>query len=329
MNKIRWGILSTAKIGTEKVIPAMQLGKYCKVTAISSRKLKKAKSAAKRLDIEKAYGSYEELLTDPDIDAVYIPLPNHLHVPWAIKALNAGKHVLCEKPIALSVVEAQTLLDVAKKFPRLKVMEAFMYRKHPQWQLAKQQVSEGKIGKVRTIQSFFSYYNNNPHNIRNKLEIGGGGLMDIGCYCISLARFIFEGEPWRVCGIMEEDPELKIDRLTSGILDFVNGTSTFTCATQLVPYQRVNIFGTKGRIEIEIPFNAPSDRPCKLWQGDDAKIKEVTLEICNQYTIQGDLFSRVVLEDREVPVPLEDAVANMQVIEALLHSARSRSWVQI
>ena len=329
MNKIRWGILSTAKIGTEKVIPAMQLGKYCKVTAISSRKLKKAKSAAKRLDIEKAYGSYEELLTDPDIDAVYIPLPNHLHVPWAIKALNAGKHVLCEKPIALSVVEAQTLLDVAKKFPRLKVMEAFMYRNHPQWQLAKQQVSEGKIGKVRTIQSFFSYYNNNPHDIRNKLEIGGGGLMDIGCYCISLARFIFEGEPWRVCGIMEEDPELKIDRLTSGILDFVNGTSTFTCATQLVPYQRVNIFGTKGRIEIEIPFNAPSDRPCKLWQGDDAKIKEVTLEICNQYTIQGDLFSRVVLEDREVPVPLEDAVANMQVIEALFHSARSRSWVQI
>jgi len=329
MNKIRWGVLSTAKIGTEKVIPAMQLGKYCKVTAISSRKLKKAKSAAKRLDIEKAYGSYEELLTDPDIDAVYIPLPNHLHVPWAIKALNAGKHVLCEKPIALSVVEAQTLLDVAKKFPRLKVMEAFMYRNHPQWQLAKQQVSEGKIGKVRTIQSFFSYYNNNPHDIRNKLEIGGGGLMDIGCYCISLARFIFEGEPWRVCGIMEEDPELKIDRLTSGILDFVNGTSTFTCATQLVPYQRVNIFGTKGRIEIEIPFNAPSDRPCKLWQGDDAKIKEVTLEICNQYTIQGDLFSRVVLEDREVPVPLEDAVANMQVIEALLHSARSRSWVQI
>jgi predicted dehydrogenase len=329
MNKIRWGILSTAKIGTEKVIPAMQLGKYCKVTAISSRKLKKAKSAAKRLDIEKAYGSYEELLTDPDIDAVYIPLPNHLHVPWAIKALNAGKHVLCEKPIALSVVEAQTLLDVAKKFPRLKVMEAFMYRNHPQWQLAKQQVSEGKIGKVRTIQSFFSYYNNNPHNIRNKLEIGGGGLMDIGCYCISLARFIFEGEPWRVCGIMEEDPELKIDRLTSGILDFVNGTSTFTCATQLVPYQRVNIFGTKGRIEIEIPFNPPSDRPCKLWQGDDTKIKEVTLEICNQYTIQGDLFSRMVLEDREVPVPLEDAVANMQVIEALFHSARSRSWVQI
>ena len=329
MNKIQWGVLSTARIGTETVIPAMQLGKYCKVTAISSRKLEKAQAVAKRLGIEKAYGSYEELLTDPDIDAVYIPLPNHLHVPWAIKALNAGKHVLCEKPIALNTSEAQTLLDAAKKSPRLKIMEAFMYRHHPQWQWAKQQVSKGKIGEVRTIQSFFSYYNTNSHNIRNKSDIGGGGLMDIGCYCISLARFIFEAEPRRVCGIMEEDPELKIDRLTSGILDFANGTSTFTCATQLVPYQRVNIFGTKGRIEIEIPFNAPSDRPCKLWQGDGSRIDEVTLEICNQYTIQGDLFSRAVLEDREVPTPLEDAVANMQVIEAIVKSARSRSWIQI
>jgi predicted dehydrogenase len=281
------------------------------------------------LGIKKAYGSYEELLTDSDIDAVYIPLPNHLHVPWAIKALNAGKHVLCEKPIALDTAEAQTLFDAAKKSTRLKVMEAFMYRHHPQWQWAKQQVSEGKIGEVRTIQSFFSYYNTNPHDIRNKSEIGGGGLMDIGCYCISLARFIFEVEPWRVCGIIEDDPELKVDRLTSGILDFGNGTSTFTCATQLVPYQRVNIFGTKGRIEIEIPFDAPVDRTCKLWQGDGAMIKEVTLEICNQYTIQGDLFSRAVLEDRKVPVPLEDAVANMQVIEALLHSARGRSWVKV
>ena len=329
MKKIRWGVLSTARIGIEKVIPAMQLGKYCKITAIASRKLEKAQAAAKRLSIEKAYGSYEELLTDPDIDAVYIPLPNHLHVPWAIKALNAGKHVLCEKPIALSTVEAQTLFDVAKKSPQLKIMEAFMYRHHPQWQSAKQWVSEGKIGEMRTIQSFFSYYNTNPHDIRNKSEVGGGGLMDIGCYCISLARFIFEVEPWRVCGIMEDDPELKVDRLTSGILDFGNGTSTFTCATQLMPYQRVNIFGTKGRIEIEIPFNAPADRSCKLWLVNGARSKEVTLEICNQYTIQGDLFSRAVLEDREVPVPLEDAVANTQVIEALVHSARNKSWVLV
>lgn len=326
MKKIRWGVLSTAKIGTEKVIPAMQLGKYCTITAIASRQLEKAQAAARRLDIEKAYGSYEELLADPDVDAVYLPLPNHLHVSWAIKALKAGKHVLCEKPIGLNAAEAQELLEASRKFPRLKVMEAFMYRHHPQWQWAKKRVSEGKIGELRTIQSFFSYYNSDPNNIRNKADTGGGGLMDIGCYCISLSRFIFGAEPRRVCGIREEDPEMKVDRLTSGLLEFASGTSTFTCATQLVPYQRVNIFGTKGRIEIEIPFNAPPDRPCKIWHGDDAGIEEVILEICNQYTIQGDLFSRAVLEEREVPTPLEDAVANMQVIDALVRSARSGSW---
>ena len=326
MKKIRWGVLSTAKIGTKKVIPAMQLGKYCKFTAIASRQLKKAQAAARRLGIEKAYGSYEELLADCDVDAIYLPLPNHLHVPWAIKALKAGKHVLCEKPIGLNAAEAQELLETSRKFPRLKVMEAFMYQHHPQWQWAKKRVFEGKIGELRTIQSFFSYYNSDPNNIRNKADIGGGGLMDIGCYCISLSRFIFGAEPRRVCGIMEEDPEMKVDRLTSGILEFARGTSTFTCATQLVRYQRVNIFGTKGRIEIEIPFNAPPDQPCKIWHGDDARIEEVILGICNQYTIQGDLFSRAVLEDREVPTPLEDAVANMQMIDALVRSARSGSW---
>jgi len=326
MKKIRWGVLSTAKIGTKKVIPAMQLGEYCKFTAIASRQLEKAQAAARRLGIEKAYGSYEELLADCDVDAIYLPLPNHLHVPWAIKALKAGKHVLCEKPIGLNAAEAQELLEASRKFPRLKVMEAFMYRHHPQWQWAKKRVSEGKIGELRTIQSFFSYYNSDPNNIRNKADIGGGGLMDIGCYCISLSRFIFGAEPRRVCGIMEKDPNMKVDRLTSGILEFASGTSTFTCATQLVRYQRVNIFGTKGRIEIEIPFNAPPDRQCKVWYRDGNRIEEVVLDVCNQYTIQGDLFSRAVLEDREVPVPLEDAMANMQVIDALVRSARSGSW---
>jgi predicted dehydrogenase len=329
MKKVRWGVLSTARIGIEKVIPAMQLGEYCTINAIASRQLKKAQATARQLSIEKAYGSYEALLADSDIDAVYIPLPNHLHVPWAIKALNAGKHVLCEKPIGLSVAEAQKLLGVARKFPWLKIMEAFMYRHHPQWQWAKQKVNQGKIGKVLTIQSFFSYYNTDPDNIRNKVDTGGGGLMDIGCYCISLSRFIFGAEPRRVCGMMEEDPNMKVDRLTSAILEFSGGSSTFTCATQLVPYQRVNIFGSKGRIEIEIPFNAPSDRPCKAWYGDGNRIEEIVLKVCDQYTIQGDLFSRAVLEDNNAPVPLEDAMANMQVIEALIRSAGSGSWVNL
>jgi predicted dehydrogenase len=327
MSRIRWGVLSTAKIGTEQVIPAMQSGQYCEIAAIASRNLDKAQAAARQLGIPKAYGSYEELLADPDIDAVYIPLPNHLHVPWSIKALDAGKHVLCEKPIGLTATEARELLDAAQKRPGLKVMEAFMYRHHPQWQRAQQLVAEGKIGELRTIQSFFSYYNADPDNIRNQAESGGGGLMDIGCYCISLSRFIFDAEPQRVCGIMEYDPQFQTDRLTSGTLDFGRGTSTFTCSTQLTPYQRVNIFGTEGRVEIEIPFNAPHDQPCKMWHQYGTEMDEIVLDVCNQYTIQGDLFSQAVLNDTDVPTPLEDAVANMKVIEALVQSAKSGTWV--
>ena len=327
MRKVRWGVLSTAQIGLKEVIPAMQLGEHCDIRAIASRKLDKARSAARQLGIPKAYGSYEELLAAPDIDAVYIPLPNHLHVPWSIKAMNAGKHVLCEKPIGLNAAQAEELLAAAKKHPQLKVMEAFMYRHHPQWQRARQLVIEGRIGKLRMVQSFFSYYNADSGNIRNTAEVGGGGLMDIGCYCISLSRFIFGGEPQRVCGVMEYDPRFKTDRLTSGILDFGDGTATFTCSTQLSPYQRVNIYGTEGRVEIEIPFNAPPDRPCRMWLQRGADIEEIALEICNQYTIQGDLFSQAVLHDIEVPTPLEDAVANMRVIEALIRSAKGGIWV--
>jgi predicted dehydrogenase len=325
--KARWGVLSTARIGTEKVIPAMQSGRYCEIAAIASRDLGRARAAANRLGIPKAYGSYEELLADSDVDAIYNPLPNHLHVPWSIRALEAGKHVLCEKPIALTAAEAQKLLDAARERPQLKVMEAFMYRHHPQWQRARQLVADGEIGELRTIQSFFSYYNADPADIRNVAEFGGGGLMDIGCYTISLSRFIFGTEPQRVCGIVEYDPQFKTDRLTSGVLDFGRGTSTFTCATQLAPYQRVNIFGTEGRVEIEIPFNAPADRPCRMWHQHGSEVDEIVLDVCDQYTIQGDLFSQAVLDDTPVPTPLEDAVANMRVIEALVQSARSGTWV--
>ena len=327
MSKVGWGIISTAKIGTEKVIPAMQLGEYCEVTAIASRNLDTAQAAAERLGIPKAYGSYEELLADPEIDAIYNPLPNHLHVPWSIKAMEAGKHVLVEKPIGLTSEEGQELVDAARSYPELKVMEAFMYRHHPQWQRARQLVVEGKIGELRTIQTFFSYFLLDATNIRNMADIGGGGLMDIGCYCISLSRFIFGEEPGRVFGIVEYDPQFKTDRLASGTLDFGRGTSTFTCSTQLVSYQRVNIFGTEGRVEIEIPFNAPPDRPCKMWYQYRDDIEEIVLDICDQYTIQGDLFSQAVLNDTEVPTPLEDAVANMKVIEAVIKSGETGAWV--
>jgi predicted dehydrogenase len=237
--------------------------------------------------------------------------------------LEAGKHVLCEKPIGLNSGEAQQLVDAADRFPQLKAMEAFMYRHHPQWRAARRLIDEGGIGQLRTVNSFFSYWNVDPQNIRNNGAMGGGGMMDIGCYCVSLGRFLFGSEPWRVLGVAESDAVFGVDRLASGILEFATGTATFTCSTQLSPYQRVNVFGTEGRIEIEIPFNAPPDRPTRLWHQRGSETTEHTFECCDQYTIQGDLFARAILDDTPVPTPLTDALANMRVIEAVLNSARS------
>jgi predicted dehydrogenase len=249
-------------------------------------------------------------------------------VPWSLKALEAGKHVLCEKPLAPTLAEEQQLFDAAQKHPHLKVMEAFMYRHHPQWQRARQMVRDGKVGELRTIQSFFSYYLDDPANIRNIAEVGGGGMLDIGCYMVSVARFIFGAEPRRVHGLVEYDPVLKTDRLASALLDFGTGTSTFTCSTQLAPYQRVNIFGTQGRIEIEIPVNAPANQPTRIFYQPGEEIEEISLEPCDQYTIQGDLFSQAILNNSEVPTPLSDALANMRVIEAIFRSSRNGTWVQ-
>jgi predicted dehydrogenase len=328
MKKIRWGILSTAKIGREKVIPALQAGQLCEVTAIASRNKEQGMAAAKALHIPLAYDSYEELLNDPQVDAVYIPLPNHLHVEWAIKSLQAGKHVLCEKPIALSAAQAVQLLLAAQQHPHLKIMEAFMYRFHPQWQEAKKMVTGGMIGKLKMIQSYFSYYNVDPNNIRNQKEAGGGGMMDIGCYCVSLSRFMFGEEPVKISGIVELDPVLQTDRMASGVLEFSTGTATFTCSTQLTPYQRVNILGTEGRIEIEIPFNAPTDKPTRLWLHTKEGSKEIVFDTVNQYTLQCDAFSRAILNNEPVPTSLEDAVNNMKVIEAVFESAKESKPVE-
>ena len=327
MTTVRWGVLSTANIGVKHVIPAMQAGEHCEMVGIASRNLDRARMAAAELGMPRAYGSYEELLADDEIEAVYIPLPNHLHVPWSMKALKAGKHVLCEKPIGLSAEEAERLLAVSIRYPHLKVMEAFMYRHHPQWQRARQLARGSAIGDLKTIQAFFSYYNDDPTNIRNKAEIGGGGLMDIGCYCISLSRFIFDAEPQRVLGILEYDPDFETDRLASAIMDFGTGTATWTCATQLAAYQRVNIVGSEGRIEIELPFNPPPGHACRIWHQRGEKLDEITFEPVDHYQIQGDLFSLAVLNDGDVPTPLGDAVANMRAIEAVERSARLGSWV--
>jgi predicted dehydrogenase len=324
MNKIRWGVLGVANIATEKVIPAMQLGQLSEVTAIASREPGRARAAAPPLGIAKAYGSYEELLRDPDIDAIYNPLPNHLHVPWSIAALEAGKHVLCEKPLSLTVAEGRQLLDARNRTGK-KAGEAFMVRTHPQWLRTRDLVRSGAIGRLRSIFGYFSYFNDDPGNIRNVPEYGGGGIMDIGCYPINTSRFIFGEEPGRVSAMVEYDPVMKTDRLASAILDFPSGQSVFTCGTQVAPYQRMHFIGTDGRIEIEIPFNAPPDRPCRIFVNDAVE----ELPVCDQYTIQGDEFSRAILEDTEVPVPIEDALKNMAVIEAVFAAGKSGRWEKV
>lgn len=328
-NKIRWGILSTAKIAREKVIPALQASKYCSVEAIASRNVDQARATAELLGIPKAFGSYEDLLSDPGIDAVYIPLPNHLHVPWAIKALEANKHVLCEKPIAVSAAEAVQLQQAALRKPKLKIMEAFMYRFHPKWQRAKSMAQDGTIGKLTTIQSFFSYYNADADNIRNQKEMAGGGLMDIGCYCISLARFLFDEEPVSAWGQLDIDPVLQIDRMASGMLQFTKGTASFTCSTQLTSYQRVNILGTTGRIEMEIPFNAPPTAPTRIWLHTKEGSETIVFNAVDQYTLQGDAFSKAILNDTAVPVNLQDAVNNMLVIEAVVKSGSTGKMIAL
>ena len=329
MAKVSWGILSTAKIGLEKVIPAMQKGTYSRIDAIASRSIAHARQAAAALGIPKAYGSYEELLADKAIDAVYIPLPNHLHVAWALKSLQAGKHVLCEKPIAMNFKEAEFLQRQAKSFPRLKLMEAFMYRHHPQMLKARELINNKIIGKLRNVQTMFSYYNDDPDDIRNNSEIGGGGLLDIGCYCISLSRFLFNSEPKRVCGIVEFDPQLMVDRLASAILEFEEGTSIVTCSTQLADHQYAKIFGTHGRIEIERPFTPNPDRQATMIQFLGEERKEISFEACNQYTIQGDLFSQSIINDSPVPTPIADGVANMKVIDRIMESSNAGMWVKV
>ncbi len=330
MRRVKWGVLGVARIATEKVIPAMQRGVATEIAAIASRNLARARAAAERLGILRAFGSYEELLADPEIEAVYNPLPNELHVPWTIKALEAGKHVLCEKPIGLDADEARSLIAARDRSGKL-VAEAFMVRTHPQWRRVRALVDEGAIGGVSAIQTFFSYRLLDPENVRNRPP-GGGGLYDIGCYAILTARYVFGAEPMRVVATLDRDPNFRTDRLVSAIVEFPGGRHlTFSAATQLSGHQRVTIVGEAGRIEVEIPFNAPPDRPTKILIdsgadlfGGGAKVEE--FPVCDQYTLQGDAFSRAVSGEAPLEFPIEDAVLNMRVIDALFRSAERGSW---
>jgi predicted dehydrogenase len=329
--KVKWGILSAASIARRRAVPGMFQCEMAEVAAVASRSLGKAQEFARDLSIPKAYGSYEELIDDPEIEAIYNPLPNHLHVEWSIRAASRGKHVLCEKPIARNVAEARRLLEARDEYG-VKIGEAFMVCTHPQWQRAWELIRGGRIGKLRSAVCLFSYFNVNPENVRNSPEFAGGALMDIGCYPVRMSRFIFGEEPSRVMACIELDPSFKTDRLTSAILEFPAGQCIFNVSTQLNYYQRMQFLGTEGRLDIEIPFNAPTDKPCRIFLDDGkdlygrASQTTESLPICNQFTIQADLFSKAIRENLEVPNSMEDAVCNTAVIEALFRSAQSSKW---
>ena len=329
MRKVLWGVLSTAKIGTAKVIPALQNSAWCEVRAIASRSERSAREAAERLGIPKAYGSYEALLADAEIEAIYNPLPNHLHVPLTLKAAAVGKHVLCEKPIALTAVEARQL---SKAGSGVHIMEAFMVRFHLQWLRARELVRSGALGAVRSVQALFLYSNVDPKNIRNRLELGGGALYDIGCYPLVVGRFLFEAEPVRVIALIDRDPTFGTDRNVSALIDFGKGRHLdFTVSTQCAAYQRVQVCGSKQRLEIVIPFNAPPDVPTTLLLDDGSQLGGTSaivesLPICDQYALQGDAFARTIRGEIELPYGVEDAVQNMRAIEALFRSEQSGRW---
>jgi predicted dehydrogenase len=326
MTNLRWGILSTADIGRRKVIPGILKADRCEVVAIGSRDAAQARQVADELGIPAAHGSYEALLADPNVDVVYIPLPNHLHAEWTIAAARAGKHVLCEKPLAMNATEAERMLEVCAA-EGVRLMEAFMYRLHPSWEEVRRLVASGRIGRLAAVQSWFSYANDDPANIRNKLDVGGGALYDIGCYTINLSRMLFGAEPVGVRASMVREPGSGVDVVTSAILEFGTGTATFTVSTRVEPDQRVHIYGTGGRISVEIPFNIPPDRPTRIvvTAGGDPPVapasETIMFETADPYTVQAERFAAAILDDLPTPTPPEDAVANMRVIDRVFAAA--------
>nr|WP_242515729.1 Gfo/Idh/MocA family oxidoreductase [Sorangium cellulosum] len=330
---MRWGVLGASSFALNVSLPGMKRGPLTQLAALASRDIGKARDAARSLGIPRAYGSYEELLDDPEIDAIYNPLPNHLHVEWTARAARAGKHVLCEKPVALSARDAETLVAVQRQTGKL-IAEAFMIRNHPQWHQARDWVRSGQIGDLVSVQAAFSFFNRDAANIRNRKDAGGGALYDIGCYAVNTSRFLFGREPARAIALLERDPDFGTDRLTSGLLDYGGAHLTFTCSTQAVAYQRVNAFGTKGRIELEIPFNAPADQPCKIFLDDGSALngssaKITTFSAVDQYHLQSEAFSRAIRTGGPIENPIEVAVGNMRVIDALVRSAESGRWEKI
>jgi len=327
--KVRWGIISTANIGMKQVTPGIMKSPHSEVVALASREIGMAEAALVQLGLPqgRAYGTYEELLADPEVDAVYNPLPNHLHVPVTLAAARAGKHVLCEKPISITSREAEELRSAPKD---ILITEAFMVRYHPQWHRARQIVRSGELGDVHLVRGAFFYYLDDPTNVRNLADIGGGGLLDVGCYCVIAGRYFFEAEPKRVVSLVDRDPKFRTDRLASVIADFGNGRQlSFVCGTQTAGRQTVEVMGTKANLEIVIPFNAPLGQKTAITVGSgvdrDLYRREIIPEV-DQYTAQAEAFALAVLGKQKLPYGIEDAITQMRVLDAIFRSEKSGNW---
>ena len=319
---LRWGILSTANIGRAAVIPAIQASTNGEVVAVASRDLGQAASFAEKLGIPRAIGGYQALLDDPEIDAVYIPLPNSLHLEWTIKAAAAGKHILCEKPLALDAAQCLEM-DAAAERAGVKLMEAFMYRFHPQIARAQELITSGAVGDVRHMHAAFTFRLTNPNNIRLQPELGGGSLMDVGCYCVNALRTFAGAEPIEVQAFARWH-ENGVDEQMAGVLRFDNGLSgQFDSALTLDRRETFLAAGTEGTLQLPVAYlPGKADTTVLVQHGRDQAQQHIVPGV-DEYRLMVEHFADCVLHDRPVRYDAREAVRTLHVIEALYRSARS------
>jgi predicted dehydrogenase len=331
MERLKMGVLGCSRHYALRIATPLKSSLLVEPYAVASRDGAKAKKYAQTWDFPVSYGSYEELLSDPKVDFVYIPLPNHLHLEYIKKTADAGKPILCEKPLCLNAKDAAEAAGYCEK-KKIPLMEAFMYRFHPQWVRAAEIVKCGELGTVMSTAGVFSYDNKDGKNIRNILEAGGGAILDIGCYTVSTARLLMQAEPQRVVAAIKRDPVFKTDAFVSALLDFGDGrVSTFTVSTQFFPWQRVRATGTGGTLAVEVPFNMYGDFPGRTHVNTNVGARVIETEIADQYLLEFDAFAQAVIEYKqtgslEVPTPISDALANMAVLDAIFASASSGNW---
>jgi predicted dehydrogenase len=328
MKKLKIGILGTSNHYLKRIVLPLQNTEFCESYAIGSRNIENSESMAQEFNIPMWYGSYQAVLDDPDVDMVYIPLPNHMHKEWVEKCIEAGKPVLCEKPLGMDTGEAQEMTTKAQE-AGIPLMEGFMYMFHPMWKHARDIIKTKQIGDVQFIHTAFSYNNPSPTNIRNIPEYGGGALMDIGCYAISVPRFIIGDEPKQVMSLQSTHPVFGTDMHSTAIMDFGGPRATFTVSTAAQAFQKVDIVAAGGSITIHIPFNTYVDVPAQMTVTDGIGTRTIEFPASNPYGLMFDAFADAVINNKPLPVSPLDAINNIKVIDAVRKSAKTNNWIKI